>query len=119
MTYDGSRIDYYGDGVWKDTDPGKSNVIDLWRRGDYVNIGKRNTQASSFPGKVDDARIYKRVLTDAEIVTVMGGGEVEEIYFPIESVANIYDDEPVNSKFINFKDYAVLADEWLTLILWP
>ena len=67
MTYDGTTIQYYGDGYAKDTDVAKSNVMDLSIRGDNVFIGKRITQASSFPGSVDDCRVYNRVLTAEEI----------------------------------------------------
>ncbi len=72
MTYDGTTILYYGDGVLMDTDVGKSNVQDLWRRGDNVQIGSRITQTSSFPGDVDDARIYDYVLSRAEIAGIAG-----------------------------------------------
>jgi len=67
MTYDGTTIQYYGDGAPMDTDLGKSNVQDLSASGDRVHIGSRVTQDSSFPGRVSDARIYSRVLTDEEI----------------------------------------------------
>jgi len=72
MTYDGTTILYYGDGIGKDTDPGKSNVQNLAIRGDRVFIGKRVTQASSFPGNVSDARVYNYVLSPAEIMSVAG-----------------------------------------------
>ncbi|MCH8218745.1 MAG: carbohydrate binding domain-containing protein, partial [Planctomycetes bacterium] len=69
MTYDGTTIAYYGDGVLTDTEPEevKSNVRDLSARGDRVHIGSRVTQDSSFPGDVDDCRVYNRVLSEAEI----------------------------------------------------
>jgi hypothetical protein len=118
MSYDGTAIKYYGDGVPMDTDPGKSNVINLVHA-DNVHVGSRATQDSSFPGNVDDARIYKRVLTDAEVATVMGGGDPASVYFPLDSVANIYEDEPINSKEVNFKDYAAMMEEWLTQKWWP
>jgi hypothetical protein len=114
MTFDGGTIRYYGDGI----QIGETGM-DLSIRGDYVNVGKRNTQASSFPGKVDDARIYKRALSNAEIVTVMGGGETEEVYFPLDSIANIYDEEPVNSKIVNLKDLALIGNDWMFEIVWP
>jgi regulation of enolase protein 1 (concanavalin A-like superfamily) len=66
MTFDGGTLRYYGDG----SQIGELDY-DLWRRGDYVNIGKRNTQASSFPGKVDDARVYNEALSWGQILTVM------------------------------------------------
>ncbi len=111
MTFDGTTITYYGDGV----QVGQTGM-DLSIRGDYVNIGKRNTQASSFPGKVDDARIYNYQLSNEEVVGAMG---LSEVYVPIESIANLYDEEPANSRFINFKDYATLMEEWLYQQLWP
>ena len=114
MTFDGTTITYYGDGDYV----GQTD-IDLSIRGDRVNVGKRNTQASSFPGKVDDARIYNRELSTAEINTVMSGAEVDPVYSPLVSVANLYDEEPVNSKKINFNDYAAMMQEWLVEKLWP
>jgi len=42
-------------------------VQDLAARGDRVHIGSRVTQGSSFPGLVDDCRIYNYALTADEI----------------------------------------------------
>ncbi len=70
MTYDGTTITYYGDGVQMDTDEAKSNVQNLAIRADNVHIGSRITQDSSFPGMVDDCRIYDRVLTADEIAAL-------------------------------------------------
>jgi hypothetical protein len=67
MTYDGTTIQYYGDGVLMDTDTAKSNVQDLSASADRVHVGSRITQASSFPGKVDDARIYGAALSAGQI----------------------------------------------------
>ncbi len=74
MTYDGTTITYYGDGVQVDTDEAKSNVQDLAARGDRVHIGSRITQDSSFPGMVDDCRVYNRVLTADEIAAIGAQG---------------------------------------------
>ncbi|MBW8039813.1 MAG: hypothetical protein FVQ85_07420, partial [Planctomycetes bacterium] len=70
MTYDGTTITYYGDGV----EVG-SAVVTLYHA-DNVHIGSRATQDSSFPGKVDDARIYSRALSGEEIGMVMGDSAV-------------------------------------------
>ncbi|MCH8216436.1 MAG: LamG domain-containing protein, partial [Planctomycetes bacterium] len=72
MTYDGTTIGYYGDGVPMDSDVGKSNVRDLSASSDRVHIGSRVTQTSSFPGSVDDAVIYSVTLTDGEIAWLAG-----------------------------------------------
>jgi regulation of enolase protein 1 (concanavalin A-like superfamily) len=117
MTYDGTTIKYYGDGVPMDTDPGKSNVINLVHA-DHVQIGSRATQPSSFPGDVDDARIYRRLLSDDEIVEVMNGGD-PLVYIPLISAANVSDDEPQGSKIVNFKDFNIMAEDWLTQQWWP
>jgi hypothetical protein len=44
---------------------------------------------------------------------------VVDTYVPLTSIANISDDEPVNSKRVNFRDFAIMADEWLQQLLWP
>jgi len=72
MSYDGTTIRYYGDGVPMDTDPAKSNVQDLSLSSDRVHVGSRITQTSSFPGQVDDAVIYSVTLTDAEVAWLAG-----------------------------------------------
>ena len=42
-----------------------------------------------------------------------------EMYVPVPSVANMSDEEPPLSRSVNFKDYALLADQWLDEQLWP
>lgn len=44
---------------------------------------------------------------------------INELYFPLTSVATIYDEEPVNSKQVNEKDRAVVDEEWLYESVWP
>jgi hypothetical protein len=70
MTYDGTTIAYYGDGALMDTDEGKSNVRDLSARGGTIHIGGRLTHSNSFPGQVDDCRVYDAVLTADEIAAL-------------------------------------------------
>jgi hypothetical protein len=111
MTYDGDLLDYYGDGM----------LIGTVSRGALVNadnvyIGSRITQTSSFPGKVDDARIYNYDLSWGEILTLAGK---TEMYLPLDSIANIYDEEPENSKKVNLKDYALIGNDWLFDVVWP
>ncbi|MCF7973541.1 MAG: discoidin domain-containing protein [Phycisphaerae bacterium] len=72
MTYDGTTVAYFLDGMAMDSDPGKSNVQDLSASGDRVHIGSRVTQTSSFPGNVDDAVIYSRALSAEEILWLSG-----------------------------------------------
>ena len=86
MTYDGTTIRYYGDGILKDTDVGKSNVIDLSIRGDRVHVGSRVTQSSSFPGDVDDARVYDYTLSAAEVAGIAG-------FVPSLALPDVWSDE--------------------------
>jgi hypothetical protein len=109
MTYDGTTISYYGDAELVGAEAFALS------HGDYVNIGKRNTQASAFPGNVEDARIYNYALSREEIIDTMS---MTELYSPA-SASNIYDDEPKGARIVNFKDYAVLMSQWLEETQWP
>ncbi|UCG59104.1 MAG: LamG domain-containing protein, partial [Phycisphaerales bacterium] len=70
-------------------------------------------------GAIDDVRVYDYALSPDEIETVMDGGSLGQRYYALTSPANVYDAEPTNSKRIDFKDYAQLADMWLDEQLWP
>jgi hypothetical protein len=76
MTYDGTKIEYYGDGKYIDSDFSKTNVRDLSIRADRVYLGSRITHTNSWPGKVDDARVYDYVLSQGEILYVSGIGDM-------------------------------------------
>jgi hypothetical protein len=83
---------------------------------DIVGDPDRDRQ---WDGAIDDVQVYDRALTAAEIVTVMNGGTLGLHYYPVTSPANVYDPDPINSKKIDLKDYAVLAESWLRELLWP
>ena len=77
-----------------------------------------NTLEKFYSGLIDDLRIYNYALSDPEagyLATKGAGG----LYFPLQSVANLYDQEPQNQKKVNFKDLAILAEQWLVQQLWP
>ena len=77
-----------------------------------LNVDRFYGNPSADDGLLDDVRIYSRALTASE-VTILAGGQ-GEVYFPLTSTANLYDGEPVNEKRVNFRDYAVLSEGWLT-----
>ena len=85
-----------------------------------VGRGGKDT-GGSWNGLVDDVRVYEVALTAQQVQTVMNGGDlpVVDTYVPLTSPANISDDEPVNFKRVNLKDFAILADEWLSELVWP
>jgi hypothetical protein len=71
-------------------------------------------------GWIDDVRIYSRALSQAEILYLATDGASSDPYYkPVTSPANVYDDEPEYQKSVNFRDYAIMADNWLDEILWP
>jgi hypothetical protein len=87
-----------------------------------VGKGAKDTAADQgWDGLIDDVRIYDYALSQAEIAAVMSGQTLPpaQIYYPVLSPANIYDAEPPNSKSVNIRDYALLADMWLEELLWP
>lgn len=83
---------------------------------DIVGDPDRDRQ---WDGAIDDVRVYDRALTASEIVALMNGGTLGLHYYPVTSPANVYDPDLINSKKIDLKDYAVLAESWLNELLWP
>jgi hypothetical protein len=77
-----------------------------------------------FKGDMDDVRIYDYTLSVGEVMGI--AGMAGEVYLPNRSVANIVPVtpppttyNPSNPDIVNFVDYEVLADNWLTEYLWP
>ncbi len=63
-----------------------------------------------FKGWLSDIRLYNRALIKDE-VKYLAGGEI--VYYELDSIANIWDEEPAGSKAVNFRDFAILAEEWM------
>jgi hypothetical protein len=73
-----------------------------------------------FNGDMDEARIYNRDLSPTEIAYLADATPADgELYTPLPSLAELYDAEPKGSRVVNFKDFAILADNWLEEDLWP
>jgi len=77
---------------------------------DIVQIGAWGG-GSVLMGGIDDLRVYNKALSGQEIAYLAGSGT--DVYVPLDSLANLSDNEPINSKKVNFKDLAVLAEGWL------
>jgi len=75
-------------------------------------IGAQLTHNNDFIGKMDDLRIYGRVLSQAQIVGAASGGT--SLYVPVRGLANLNADEE-----INFMDLAAMLDDWLVEKTWP
>lgn len=90
--HDGSRMYLYVDGRF---DASKATVGSLRVSASHVYIGGNPT--SSFTGLVDDVRIYNRALSAEQVRT---------LYFGPEGDLN-------TDGTVNFRDFALFADNWL------
>ncbi len=120
-TRSAGELRIYVDGVLNGTNslPAGYNLSGTSQHNAYVGVITDNRDATLvkyFVGMIDDVRIYNYALSDNEILSVAG---LSDLYVPLTSLANISDEEPVNSKRVNFKDFALLADEWLEQLVWP
>ena len=62
-------------------------------------------------GRIDDFRIYNYALSQAQVAYLTG---VEDLYVPLDSPAELAVDD-----IVNYKDFAVFAEDWLVEQLWP
>jgi len=69
-------------------------------------------------GSVDDVRVYDYALSPGEVAYLATGG-APSLHQPIVSEADLYNGEPKGSQWINFKDYSILAYQYLEEVLWP
>jgi hypothetical protein len=75
-----------------------------------------------FHGYLDDVRVYDRQLSEEEIMYIAGLRSPTTNYYPIPTpyvYSDIYSPEAKGSKRVNFKDLAVLAQDWMESELWP
>jgi len=78
-------------------------------------IGCFGAWGGGWAGAVDDFRIYNYALSPQEVayLTTRGTGSV---YLPLVSSADLYKSDP---NIIDFRDFSMLADNWLEQVLWP
>jgi len=65
-----------------------------------------------FDGRIDDVRIYDYTLPEHEIAYL---ASVPEAYISLETWPTDINGDDV----VNFKDYTIMADNWLKEFLWP
>jgi hypothetical protein len=116
----GDIIRFYVNGA-EDAATGRNNEneVGLTAGNTILLIGKGSKDTAvdqGWDGLIDDVRIYSYALSHSEILTL---ANASSIYVPLVSPANFYDLEPANSKKVNFRDYAVMMNEWLYEKLWP
>ncbi|UCE99727.1 MAG: LamG domain-containing protein, partial [Planctomycetota bacterium] len=108
-------------------------------------IGRSSEDGGYFNGVIDDVRIYGYNLSFADInnlayetatepnpppvywykfeeasgYTAADSGTPILVYGPVQSKANLTDPEPKLQRFVNFRDYAIFANDWLDEFKWP
>jgi hypothetical protein len=79
---------------------------------DQMQFGPPSESDRFFPGAIDEVCIYTRTLSPKEIASLAG---VSSADIPLEPWrANTDGDNDVD-----LQDYAMMADNWLTEVLWP
>ncbi len=119
VTFDGTTARIYLNG--KEIASGPFALADKADAG--IAIGCTHNEDSSsetYYGDLDEARIYNRALSPAEIAyladTTPGDGQ---LHVRVPSPAELYEGEAQGSRAVNFKDFAVLATIWLDEQFWP
>jgi hypothetical protein len=90
---------------------------------DQVRIGSSAERPAGFDdtwrGLADDLRIYDYGLSQAQLAYIVQSDSLTPLYIPFESAADTYDEEPANSKAVNFRDFALIVLDWLDELMWP
>jgi hypothetical protein len=120
----GNDVKLYIDGVEDSGNPVAATLEGRTWGYDLVMVGKGSKDENSdqgWNGLVDDVQIYNYPLNEAEIATVMAGGEIADhpVHYPPASPAELYEGEAQGSRVINFKDYAELMKNWLVEAKYP
>lgn len=91
----------------------------LWnatvRIGDQMQFGPEADPPRIFKGSIDDARIYSYTLTAAEILSLSLQGSAGSTYLELPNWRTDADGDST----INFKDFGIMADNWLAELKWP
>jgi hypothetical protein len=92
----------------------------------FLSIGNTMDQNAwtdspeSFYGYLDEVRIYNRALEPNEIAYLADKTPNDGLlWIPIPSLAEVYSEETQGNKVIDFKDYALLTQRWLTEEMYP
>ena len=123
MTY---YLDGEPPGYTMELDPNIPDIADdKVHIGDTLNLEFQEGDTSGgFTGDIDDFRIFSSALPHANIMWL--AGKAEATYFPLEQPSNLYPKvgsygwDPNNVDIVDFKDFSILANNWLAEEkLWP
>jgi hypothetical protein len=125
-TYDADTNDHvtYLDGVPGEAESFDPNLIDPCdhkiRIGDTMHpIFPYEEATGDLTGDIDNVRVYDKVLSHGEVVYLMSTPAGEWFHAPVPSPAELHTSEPPGQQYVNFRDEAVLANNWLKSFLWP
>ncbi len=92
----------------------------------YLTIGNTTDEIGdsdspeSFNGYIDEVRIYNRALEPNEIAYLSDMTPLDLLkWILIPSPAEVYDKEPEGQRAVNFKDFALVVNRWLTEEMFP
>ncbi len=71
------------------------------------------------PVPPDDNLMLLHYTFDEGAGTIAANSSNYQFYRPLTSVAELYDEEPQGQRAVNFRDFAILADNWLEERRWP
>jgi hypothetical protein len=115
-TYDGTTKKMYIDG---NLDASQTATGTLGTSTYNVIIGgteRTDSLERSWNGKIDDVRIYSRALSHSEILTLAGK---PSSIIPVNPALNLKAINAAGQESINYKDFSVIASNWLKVTLWP
>jgi len=114
-TYNGDALKLYINGQLdaEDTTGGLAILQDA----NDLSIGNRSDLDNrAFIGTIDDVRVYDYALPPEAVAYIATQGTG---YVPLDSQVNIYDEEDLGKKAVNFRDLAKFMGSWLKEKLWP
>jgi hypothetical protein len=115
-TFDGNDLKCYVNGELKATTDA-SALFFLSQDPNDLAIGNRSDAADRpFVGTIDDVRVYDYGLSQEEVRYLATDGTG---VLTVQSIANLYNEEDLGERAVNFKDFDKLADEWLKEELYP
>jgi len=92
------------------------NTIDL-TIGNTAELEHQSVE--SFNGDLDEAYIFNRALDASEIAYLADTTPGDPLQRDVPSGAEVYEEEPVGQRKVNFKDFALMTDMWLEEQMWP
>jgi RHS repeat-associated protein len=111
VTYTNSTVKFYMNGFLSDT------LTQSYSMGTGSKAFSISTSAQSFAGKLDDARYYKRALSDSEIAQIYGEQATNRVYLAdaLGSIVALTDSSGAISNEYDYEPFGVVTNNGLSL----